>query len=633
MKRRPEVQGDLSSESDPNGLTGDGAPSRASAASLAAGPFVLLLAAGVMAWRTWGAWPDVLVDFGQQLYLPWQITEGRALYADLAYYNGPLSPYLNALAFHLFGVGLRTLVVLNLFWLGLLVCLLHHVFTLAGGRFAAFAACLVFLLLFAFGQYVGIGNYNYVCPYAHEMTHGLLLSLAAIVCVWHSFRQGSGMLAAGGLLLGLAFLTKAEVFVAAAAGALAALVLGLLKRGDDRPLRPRDAGRFLAGFLAPPLLAFLLLSLGMPAGRALEGTLGSWVAVVNPELGSLPFFRAGLGLTDVRGNLGLMAAWTGGYAACVVPIALLGLAAGKARSREILSAGLTMVVLSGTLWVFRDAVAWRQAARGFPAALGILGAALAVRFFRPRNGIAARERLIRQISLVAFALALLGKMVLNVRIYHYGFVLAMPATLVLVVALVGWIPSAIRRYGGSAKVFRAGASVLIGGLVFAYLGMQGDILARKDRWVAGPFGDRLRADPVRGELVNKALEVFPAMIREGHTVAALPEGVMLNYLLRRPNPTPYTNFMPTEMILYGEEKMLDAFRANPPDWISLVHKDTSEFGFRFFGQDYGKALFAWIMEAYEPVGVVGAMPLATQQHGILLMKRKEPQGRQAHPLK
>jgi hypothetical protein len=79
--------------------------------------------------------------------------------------------------------------------------------------------------------------------------------------------------------------------------------------------------------------------------------------------------------------------------------------------------------------------------------------------------------------------------------------------------------------------------------------------------------------------------------------------------------------------------MLDAFRANPPDWISLVHKDTSEFGFRFFGQDYGKALFAWIMEAYEPVGVVGAMPLATQQHGILLMKRKEPQGRQAHPLK
>jgi hypothetical protein len=262
-----------------------------------------------------------------------------------------------------------------------------------------------------------------------------------------------------------------------------------------------------------------------------------------------------------------------------------------------------------------------------PAALGILGALLTVRFFRAQNGLAARERLIRQISLIVFALVMLGKMVLNARIYHYGFVLAMPATLVLVVALVDWIPSAIRLCGGSAKVFRACAFVLLGGLVFAYLSMQGEILARKDRWVTGPFGDRLQADPVRGELVNKTLEVFPEMIREGQTLAALPEGVMLNYLLRRTNPTPYTNFMPTEVILYGEARMVEAFRAYPPDWISLVHKDTSEFGFRFFGQDYGKALFAWILEAYEPVGVVGAMPLATDRHGILLLKRKEPQGR------
>jgi len=172
-------------------------------------------------------------------------------------------------------------------------------------------------------------------------------------------------------------------------------------------------------------------------------------------------------------------------------------------------------------------------------------------------------------------------------------------------------------------VFRAGSCVLLGGLVFAYLSIQGQIMAGKDRWVVGRAGDALRADALRGELVIKALEVFPEMIEEGQTLAVLPEGVMLNFLLRRPNPTPYTNFMPTEVVFFGDAGMLEAFKAHPPDWISLVHKDTSEFGFRFFGQDYGQELFAWIMEAYQPVGVVGSIPLKDDRYGILLLVRRE----------
>ncbi len=584
---------------------------------------MLLVAATVMAWWTWGTWPDVLVDFGQQLYLAWQIAEGRVLYTDLAFYNGPLSQYMNALALKTFGVGLQTIVVLNLFWMGLLILLLNHALTMIGGRLSAFAACLVFVLLFGFGHYVGISNYNYVCPYSHEMTHGLILSLSSMVCVWHSRRFGLPMLAAAGSLLGLAFLTKAEVFVAGAAGAGTALLLTLLVRSSDGSSNLTRAAGFFTGFLVPPVLVFLLLRLGMSSDQALAGTIGSWVAVMNQDLTNLAFFRQGMGLTDVPGNLALMAAWAGRYAAVIITVALLSLAARRSVVREGVLTVVTLVGLTGILWVFWDGIAWRHAARGLLPALLIMGTIPAVRFFRPDGDPGERERLIRRVSTIVFALALLGKMALNARIYHYGFVLAMPATLVLVVALFDWIPKALRQYGGSVLVFRAGAFVLVAGLVFAYLSMQGQIMARKDRWVVGPVGDRMRVDALRGELVNKALEVFPEMIEKGQTLAVLPEGVMLNYLLRRSNPTPYTNFMPTEVILFGESAMLEAFREHPPDWIALAHKDTSEFGFRFFGQDYGQALHAWIMEAYQPVGVVGAIPLKTHQYGILLLKRKE----------
>ncbi len=622
MKRKSAGRGRPLQHPDSDGPGDERLTARSLSVALLAGPAALVAVAAAMAWWTWGTWADVLVDFGQQLYLPWQITQGRALYADLAYYNGPLSQYVNALAFRWFGVGLQTLVVLNLCWMGLLVGLLHHACRRVGGRVSAAAACLVFLLLFGFAHYVGISNYNYVCPYSHEMTHGLILSLAAMVCVWYGSRFGPGMSAAGGMLLGLAFLTKAEVFVAGAAGTLSVLILTPLARPSQGRQTLKRAGGFLAGLLVPPLIAFLLLCLRMPPRLAFTGTMGSWVAVANKELAGLEFFQRGMGLTDIRGNLLLMAAWAGGYAVAILAVASMSLAARKSARRQALWAGVTVIALAGGLWVFWRKIAWGNAARGLPLALLFIGAILTVQFFRTRGDPGARERKVRQISLTVFALAMLGKMALNARIYHYGFVLAMPATLLLVVALMDWIPAAVERRGGSSLVFRAGAFVLLGGLVFAYLGIQGRVMSRQDRWVTGPAGDRLRADAVRGGIVDKVLEVFPRRIQAGETLAALPEGVMLNFLLRRPNPTPFTNFMPTEMILFGETKILAAFREHPPDWIALVHKDTSEFGFRFFGQNYGRKLFAWIMAAYRPVGVVGAIPLRDNRQGILLMRRK-----------
>ena len=55
---------------------------------------------------SWNKWPDLLVDFGRELYLPWQISEGAVLYRDLSYFNGPFSPYLNSIIFHFFGSNL-----------------------------------------------------------------------------------------------------------------------------------------------------------------------------------------------------------------------------------------------------------------------------------------------------------------------------------------------------------------------------------------------------------------------------------------------------------------------------------------------------------------------------------------------
>src|SRR5687768_16039842 len=78
------------------------------------GPLLILLIGLPMLLWSWDRWPDVLVDSSRELYVPWQLSEGKVLYRDVAYVQGPLSPYLNSLWFRLFGVGFRTLALCNL---------------------------------------------------------------------------------------------------------------------------------------------------------------------------------------------------------------------------------------------------------------------------------------------------------------------------------------------------------------------------------------------------------------------------------------------------------------------------------------------------------------------------------------
>src|SRR5205814_5145436 len=141
-------------------------------------------------------------------------------------------PYLSALWFRLFGVSLATLVWVNLATLALFLALLYALLRAASDALAATIACLAFVVLFAFGQFVGLGNYNYVTPYTQEVVHGVMLSTIAIACAWRYLRHRHiawALLA--GLATGLAALTDAQVCVA---GLFATIVIIALARPTIR---------------------------------------------------------------------------------------------------------------------------------------------------------------------------------------------------------------------------------------------------------------------------------------------------------------------------------------------------------------------------------------------------------------
>ena len=131
-----------------------------------------------------------------------------------------------------------------------------------------------------------------------------------------------------------------------------------------------------------------------------------------------------------------------------------------------------------------------------------------------------------------------------------------------------------------------------------------------------------RIDP-RGTVIARALQRIDELAPPGATLMVLPEGIMLNYLSRRQNPTPYLNFMPPEMAIFGEGTMLSSIQKRPPDFIVLATKDTGEYGVGPFGLDpnYGRQIVDWVKTHYAVVDELSAESSTPRPFQITILKR------------
>jgi hypothetical protein len=587
------------------------------------GPVVIALAFVLLTAWSWEKWADVHIDFGNELYVAWRLAEGDALYADIAQRNGPFSYYVNAVWFDLFGVSIRTLVFCNLAVLAAICAMSWCIFRRACGRLTATLTTLVLLCVFAFAQYIGIGNYNYVTPYHHCQTHGLALSLAMVLAFGEALRRAPRCwCAVAGVALGCVFLTKAELFVPAAAAAALGLAL-VAATARERALPA--AGAFAVMAVLPVAAFFLYLGARMPAGLAWQGVLGNWMHLGSGPLGD-PFYASIAGFNDVRGNL---LAMLGAFAGIAVFAAVsLGadrlLGSGRATLPVSAAAGAG---LFGVLVSWPSIVPWFSLARALPLTAGLACAGLLVVCARQRGD---REALTRWGPLALYsllALALLAKVALRVRFEHYGFALAMPATLLLVASLLHLLPARLAPGRGAlARALIAGA--LAASVVF-FLGRSSEFYRRKD-FPVGEGADRILAPSPftspRPKLIARALERLETLVPERGTLLVLPEGTSLNYWLRRRNPTRYNLFLPTEIAAFGEQAMLAELRAHPPDVVALVHRRWDEFGVGSFGVDprNGRRLMAWVERRYERVTRLGAEPFGSEGFGVVLLRRAGP---------
>jgi hypothetical protein len=573
------------------------------AAIVLAATFVAMLS-----W-TWLRWADPIANCGREFYVPQQLARGQVLYRDIAHINGPFSQYFNALVFWICGVSVRSLVVVNLAWLILLTATIWRLWRAMADRFAATIACLVLLLLCSFVQLTRTGGFNFVTPFAHEMTHGVILAMAAIGCLGAYLRsvyvrrpEGRWMVAAG-LALGLVFLTRAELFLAAAPSVTIGACAAMYARRVPAKLIRVHLVALIGSTLLPPLVALLLLHRALPWSEALGGTVGSWRWSFDERIVGMSFFQNLRGTDWPARNLGRMLFCAGGYLLLLGGATVAAMLVRRPGEPHVIAAATSGGLVVAAFVVVYDTFYWQYALMG----LNLVMVALALTYGamllqRRRDQIDAA--LILRLTLVWFALLLLARMGLRVVLFEYGFVIAMPATLVAIAAAVSWLPRLIERHGGAGWVVRMAALAALGMLCFRHLDVFGRNFNDKPV-VIGAGADALRFDRARGGTLRDMLEQVDRRLGPNDTLAVIPEAAFVNYYSRRANPTGYVNPMPPEMIMFGPDRVLDRFRTAPPDWIVITHSDAAAYGFQSFAADYGRDVWVWAAANYHEVATVG----------------------------
>ena len=574
----------------------------------------------VMAALTWRKWPNVLIDFGLQLYLPWQIDRGAVLYRDLHYLSGgPLSQYFNALLFKIFGVSFRTLIFANLAITAALLILIYRRFLAATDRWTATTVCLGIVLVFAFSQYTVVGNYNFMAPYSHELFHGLVLSIlaAAFLSDWVS-KQKIRYAFAAGFCFGLVFLTKPEVFLALAFSVIAACALSFVTHRQGGFL-VKSAAAFL-GSAVIPVFGFFLYFLHLEGWRdSLYSATFAWAPLWLTPVAKDHYYLWCTGLDTPLYHLRQMAI----HLFCVALLVAL-YARLFQRGTGLGSKRTTWLVLVIPLLAVAGWFNWMNCGASLP----LLGLAACILLWVNYKKLSVGRNTPFPLLWSVFGLVLLAKLGLFSRIWHYGFVLAMPASVTAIFLLFWLLPVLLeQKFNVDPRPFRI-AVWLVLMIGFGVLVYDSESWYTAKTLVVGQGGDRILTYDSHRDLTGAGIQLALTWIEKNvpseGSLAVVPEGTMINYLSRRANSTPCLDWTPTVLTAFGQADMTAAFEKNPPDYICLVTRDMAEFGVGNFGGslDYGGEVMQWIGKNYQPVYQVGQEPLRSGLFGIEILKRQ-----------
>jgi len=580
-------------------------------------------------WISWQRWGNPLVDCGREMNEPLRLAQGQMLYSDVRHIYGPLSPYLNAGLFKIFGPSLAVLCGDGIVTAMIIVVLVYWLARRLMGRVESTAAALSVMWLCAFKQ-AG----NYILPYSFAALHGSAFGLLALTLILayvdivtqtdvadrkltpHLFGRRSARIVAAGLLTGLALLAKTEMGIPPLLTGVLAVVW--LNRSSPRLLTAR-----LSAFIVPAA-AIVLAAYGVIAARiGVRSLFGdSFLLLINMPSELAYFNKRMSGFDDTIGSLIQIAGMSLRVGLFAATVGLLSLAISRSRKgnenrsngkpNQTGSAQLSLMTLVAAFLFVAVSFAGRmQLEKGPYLAMPVILIALIIAEFRSliSRGAGKRESInsnsITVLLLSVYAITSLVRVLLRVRSGGAYASYLLPVSVILFVLCASRIGPDLLKQARAVKLARG----IMLTIIFMWIAATAAVFAgryKKDNTftLATSRGTMLVANDL-GAAFKQAIEFVESETAPNDSLVVLPEGTSINFFTGRPNPLREEITTPGFLDDEGEKRAIHQIEQADTRFIFIANRPTPEFGAVVFGRDYCKHLMGWIEQNYSLCAVFG----------------------------
>jgi hypothetical protein len=544
---------------------------------------------------SWHRWGNPLIDTGREMNQPLRLASGEVLYSEVRHIYGPLSPWLHAGLYRVFGPSLTVLYADGIITAAAILALLYWLGRQIMSAAAAGAATLSVMWLCMFKP-AG----NYILPYSYNSLHGTLLGLATLSIVVAALRRTRDatvpLFVLAGVTAGVTMLAKTEMGMAALAAGITAAVLA------EYP-NVRRAAR-LVGVFFLPAACLTVGAYALIAVRVGWSTLvfDSWLLLYNvpPELA---FFNGWIsGFDDPARSLRrmLIAAAKLGIVATIIGAIGSIIAGAKPPWRVLVGAMAIALVMSLTTGLDPD--------KGPYLAMPFLLFGILVTLIgRFRTDVASGPSVRMSILIVCtvYALVSLARMILHVRSGGAYASYLLPVSVVMFTFL--WVGPFADRFSQPRvrHSVRMIALVLIVANSVATAGILAYRYQTRNTVTIATVRGTMIVDPEMGQAWNEALAYIDRYTGPGEAVAVLPEGTSLNFLSGRRNPLRDEIAIPGVLDSAGESRAIRQLQDSRTRLILSTNRPTSEFGRKAFGRDYYQRLMRWIEANYTTCAMFG----------------------------
>lgn len=567
---------------------------------------------------TWLKYGDLIVDVGREMYIPLGISSGKLLYRDLCYVYGPFSPYFNALLYKLFSPSLYALFINGILTASAASFLIYKISRFFLKPFFSTLSVSTFLIVFAFGQYVYLGNYNFILPYTYAATNGLLFALLAFyffcLSVSKKLRRYQCLSC---LFITLALLTKVEIGAAillslATAYFFHSLAFERAPSSGIRALLKRLC--FCAAiplFISGTVYAALFASITKPALRNFIFEL----AFLNISAGYI-FTRWMSGIGNLSLNLGIMLKSSLAYLALIFIFSFNFKTGRPGRALRLLTGGFCIILMLLLLnryfpfdWQYRPLPIIYLSA----ILIGIFG------LFKS-GGPEQKQKSLFLLALSTFSLILISRMIFFARAAHFGFYVLVPGMIVYYAFFLKLIPDLFPKKG----FYYVGFTAVFLFFILQHFNISKFCYENKTLRINAPRGRMYVFNNPAENRCRQLIEYLRDNTKKEESLVIFPEGLPINFLAERKNPLHYYTYAPINLRSAGVvDDIIGEMETEKVDYVAINQRDTAEFGYFAFGADYAQPLWKYIKENYLLIKQFGPFPYTTQEFGIALFKRKE----------